>query len=54
MLHRMQRIPKGGDLILEGKYRLTIVDMEGKRIARVKIERLDGPIAVSPQEPPRA
>jgi len=29
-------------LILEGKYRLTVVDMEGKRIARVKIERLDG------------
>lgn len=53
MLHRMQRIPKGGDVILEGKFRLTVVDMEGKRIARVKIERLDGPIAATSQEPPR-
>jgi putative hemolysin len=51
MLHRMQRIPKGGDVIVEGKYRLTVVDMEGKRIARVKIERLDGPIAAPPDTP---
>ncbi|OGP84134.1 MAG: hypothetical protein A2Y95_02660 [Deltaproteobacteria bacterium RBG_13_65_10] len=41
MLHRLQRIPKGGEVIQEGKYRLTVVDMEGKRIARVKIENLE-------------
>jgi len=53
VLHRIQRIPKGGDVIVEGKYRLTVVDMEGKRIARVKIERLDGPIAASTPESSR-
>jgi putative hemolysin len=46
MLYRLQRVPKGGEVIQEGRYRLTVVDMEGKRIARVKIE------TVEPLHPP--
>jgi putative hemolysin len=54
VLHRIQRIPKGGDVILEGNHRITVVDMEGKRIARVKIERLDGQNPSAPPDTPRS
>lgn len=39
LLNRLQRIPKGGEVISEGELRFTVVDMEGKRIHRVKVER---------------
>lgn len=38
MMARLQRIPRGGEIIRFGLYKLTIVDMEGRRIAWVKIE----------------
>lgn len=40
MLHQMQRIPKGGEIIQYGDHKFTIVDMAEKRIARVKVEKL--------------
>ena len=40
LLARLARIPKGGETILHEDYRLTIVAMEGRRIAKVKIEKL--------------
>lgn len=38
LLARLGRIPQGGEAIVEGGYRFTVVDMEGPRIARVRIE----------------
>ncbi len=38
VLYKLQKIPKGGEVIKEDGYKYTIVDMEDKRIARVKVE----------------
>lgn len=38
LLARLGRIPQGGEAIIERGYRFTVVDMEGPRIARVRIE----------------
>jgi putative hemolysin len=40
LLSRLERIPRGGEVVQEGAHRLTVVDMDGKRIHRVKIEPL--------------
>lgn len=40
MLSQLQRIPKGGEIIQHGDYKFTIVDMEDRRIARVKVEKV--------------
>jgi putative hemolysin len=40
MLTQLQRMPKGGDNIKYHGMKLTIVDMEGRRIARIKVEGL--------------
>lgn len=40
MLTQLQRMPKGGDIITYQGKKLTIVDMEGRRIARIKVEDL--------------
>ncbi len=41
LLARLERIPKGGESVLHQGYRLTIVDMDGRRIVKVKVEKLD-------------
>jgi putative hemolysin len=46
ILAQLQRIPRGGEIVTHGDWRLTIVDMDGRRVARVKVERQgrgDGP-----------
>ena len=40
MLSQLQRIPKGGEIIQYGDYKFTIVDMEDRRIAKVKVEKV--------------
>ncbi|MBI4714809.1 MAG: HlyC/CorC family transporter [Nitrospirae bacterium] len=40
MLSHIQKMPRGGEIIRLGPYKLTVVDMEGKRIARVKVEKV--------------
>jgi putative hemolysin len=40
MLSQLQRMPKGGDIIKYQGIKLTVVDMEGRRIARIKVEGL--------------
>jgi putative hemolysin len=40
MLTQLQRMPKGGDIIKYHGMKLTVVDMEGRRIARIKVEGL--------------
>jgi putative hemolysin len=39
VLAQLQRVPRGGEIVAHGEWRLTIVEMDGRRIARVKIER---------------
>lgn len=41
LLARLERIPRGGESIVHEGYRLTIMEMEGRRIAKVKVEKLD-------------
>ena len=40
MLAKLQRLPRGGEFVIDKGYRLTIVDVEDKRIVRVKAEQL--------------
>ena len=39
MLARLKRIPRGGEWVEDSGYKLTIVDMEGRRIVKVKLEQ---------------
>ncbi len=39
MLERLKRIPRGGEWAEENGYKLTIVDMEGRRIVKIKVEK---------------
>jgi len=39
ILAQLQRIPRGGEIVTHRDWRLTIVDMDGRRVARVKVER---------------
>jgi putative hemolysin len=40
MLAELQRIPRGGEFVINNHRRFTVVDMEDKRIAKVKVEML--------------
>jgi len=48
LLARLERIPKGGETVVHEGYRLTIVNMDGRRIDKVKIERLEQPAQPAP------
>ncbi len=41
MLDRLGRVPKGGEVVQDGSYRFTVVDVEKNRISKVKIEKAD-------------
>ena len=40
MQTKLQRMPKGGDIITYQGMKLTVVEVEGRRIARIKVEGL--------------
>jgi putative hemolysin len=40
MLERLGSVPRGGETVELGDYRLTVVDVERNRISKVKIERM--------------
>jgi putative hemolysin len=40
MLARLKRIPRAGEWVEDKGYKLTIVDMEGRRIVKIKLERI--------------
>ena len=40
LLARLKHIPRGGEWVEENGYKMTIVDMEGRRIVKIKLERL--------------
>ncbi|MDD5244839.1 MAG: transporter associated domain-containing protein, partial [Syntrophorhabdaceae bacterium] len=39
ILTQLQEIPKGGEIILHGIHRFTVVGLEGRRITKVKLDR---------------
>ncbi|MBI5755446.1 MAG: HlyC/CorC family transporter [Nitrospirae bacterium] len=39
VLTQLQRMPRGGEIVKYGDYKITIVDIEGKRISKVKLEK---------------
>jgi len=46
MLDVLGSMPKGGEVVTVGDYRLTVVDVEKNRISKVKIERIPSAIGV--------
>jgi magnesium and cobalt exporter, CNNM family len=44
MLDRLGSVPKGGEVIAVGDYRLTVVDVERNRISKVKVEKVPEPV----------
>ena len=38
LLARLKKIPRGGEWIEEKNYKLTVVDMEDRRIVKIKVE----------------
>ena len=43
VLAKLQRIPRAGERVEYNGYRLTIVDMEGRRIVKIKLEETKNP-----------
>ena len=43
MLAKLKRIPRGGEWVEENGCKLTIVDMEGRRIVKIKLDRSTAP-----------
>jgi len=43
MLDRLGSVPKGGEVVTVGEWRLTIVDVERNRVSKVKVERTEAP-----------
>jgi putative hemolysin len=41
MLAELKRIPRAGEWVEDNAYKLTIVDMEGRRIVKIKVERIN-------------
>ena len=47
VLDQLGFIPRGGETFEFGNYRFSVVEMDGKRVARVKIERVHPPSTVT-------
>ncbi len=45
MLEQLGSVPKGGEVVSVGGWRLTVVDVERNRISKVKVEKLPSPAA---------
>jgi putative hemolysin len=43
MLERLGSVPRGGEVVTLDEWRLTVVDIEGNRISKVKIEKVPVP-----------
>jgi magnesium and cobalt exporter, CNNM family len=54
LLARLERIPRGRETIVHEGYRFTIVEMDGRRIAKVRVEKIDSaapPVAREANQP---
>ena len=40
IIHQIQGLPRGGEVIYHGGYRLTVVDLGDRRVAKVKVEHV--------------
>jgi putative hemolysin len=40
MLTKLKRIPRAGEWVEDNGFKLTSVDMEGRRIVKIKVERI--------------
>jgi putative hemolysin len=47
MLDRLGSVPKGGEVVTLGEYRLTVVAVEKNRISKVKIEKPSGGVTAT-------
>ena len=45
MLDRLGSVARGGEVVTVGEWRLTVVDVEGNRVSKVKVERSAAPRA---------
>jgi putative hemolysin len=53
VLDQLGFIPKGGESFEYGNFRFSVVEMDGKRVARVKIQRLPPALGeIEPAGPP--
>ncbi len=50
-LQRLGAIPKGGEAFIFDGRRYTVMAMDGRRVARVKIEKLPAPVVMVPPRP---
>lgn len=49
VLSQLQGMPKGGENVRHGEYKFTIVDMDGRRISKLKVEKKPVREKVSPK-----
>ncbi|MCX8021700.1 MAG: hemolysin family protein [Syntrophorhabdaceae bacterium] len=42
VLSKLQVIPKGGEIVYTDRYKLTVVNMEGRRIKKIRLEAING------------
>lgn len=45
VLHRLGRLPKIGEAVEHNGYRLEVIDLDGRRIDKIMVERLSAPVA---------
>jgi putative hemolysin len=41
IIHQIQGLPRGGEVIYHGGYKFTVVDLGERRVAKVKVERVE-------------
>jgi putative hemolysin len=46
MLNTLGAVPRGGEVVAVGDYRMTVVDVEKNRISKVKVEKAGAPLKV--------
>jgi len=44
VLSQLQTLPRGGEIIQHGDYKFTIVDLDGRRIGKIKVEKITRPV----------
>jgi putative hemolysin len=49
LLARLERIPRGRETVVHEGYRFTIIEMDGRRIAKVRVEKVEPPPQPAPQ-----
>jgi CBS domain containing-hemolysin-like protein len=52
VLERLGLIPQGGESFVFDGRRYTVLEMDGRRVAKVRVEKLPGPGAAVPKPPP--